>query len=56
MTREHQLDGTVEMEEFYIGGRRRKDADSRHLGRGRKGQPRTPRPRGSRDRSKAGAG
>ena len=41
VTREHQLDGTVEMDEFYIGGSPRKDADQPHLGRGRKGQPRT---------------
>jgi hypothetical protein len=41
MTREHQLDGTVEMDEFYIGGSPRRDADRPHLGRGRKGQPRT---------------
>jgi ISXO2-like transposase domain/Transposase zinc-ribbon domain len=41
VTREHQLDGTVEMDEFYIGGSPRNDADRPHLGRGRKGQPRT---------------
>jgi len=41
MTREHHLDGTVEMDEFYIGGSPRKDADRPRLGRGRKGQPRT---------------
>lgn len=41
MTREHPLDGTVEMDEFYFGGTPRKDADRPHLGRGRKGQPRT---------------
>jgi transposase-like protein len=41
MSREHQLDGTVEMDEFYIGGGPRKHADHPHLGRGRKGQPRT---------------
>jgi hypothetical protein len=41
VTREHQLDGTVEMDEFYFGGAPRKDADRPHLGRGRKGQPRT---------------
>ena len=41
VSREHQLDGTVEMDEFYIGGSPRKDADRPHLGRGRKGQPRT---------------
>jgi hypothetical protein len=40
VTREHQLDGTVEMNEFDIGGSPRKDADHPHLGRGRKGQPR----------------
>jgi len=41
VTREHYLDGTVEMDEFYIGGSPRKDADRPRLGRGRKGQPRT---------------
>ena len=41
VTREHHLDGTVEMDEFYIGGSPRKDADRPRLGRGRKGQPRT---------------
>ena len=45
MTREHQLDGTVEMDEFYIGGGPRRDADRPHLGRGRKGQPRTTKTR-----------
>jgi transposase-like protein len=41
VTREHQLGGTVEMDEFYIGGSPRKDADRPRLGRGRKGQART---------------
>jgi ISXO2-like transposase domain len=41
VTREQQFAGTVEMDEFYIGGSPRKDADRPHLGRGRKGQPRT---------------
>jgi transposase-like protein len=41
VSREHQLDGTVEMDEFYIGGGPRKDAARPRLGRGRKGQPRT---------------
>jgi hypothetical protein len=40
-TREHQLAGTVEIDEFYIGGRPRKNAADPRLGRGRKGQPRT---------------
>lgn len=39
MTREHHLDGSVEMDEFYIGGSPRYDADRPRLGRGRKGQP-----------------
>ena len=39
--REHQLDGTIEMDEFYIGAGPRQSADRPHLGRGRKGQPRT---------------
>jgi hypothetical protein len=41
LTREQPLDGTVEMDEFYIGGSPRNDADRPRLGRGRKGQPRT---------------
>lgn len=41
VTREYPLDGTVEMDEFYIGGSPRRDANRPHLGRGRKGQPRT---------------
>jgi transposase-like protein len=41
LTREHQLGGIVEIDDFYIGGSPRKDADSPRLGRGRKGQPRT---------------
>jgi len=41
VTREQQLGGTVELDEFYIGGSPRKDADRPHLGRGRKRQPRT---------------
>ncbi len=40
VTRE-QLDGTVEIDEFYIGRSPRRDADRPRLGRGRKGQPRT---------------
>jgi transposase-like protein len=36
VTREHPLEGTVEMDEFYIGASPRKDADRPHLGRGRK--------------------
>jgi transposase-like protein len=39
--REHQLDGTIEMDEFYIGAGPRQSADRPHLGRGRKGQRRT---------------
>lgn len=41
MTRGHQLGGTVEMGELYVGASPRRDADRPHLGRGRKGQPRT---------------
>jgi hypothetical protein len=41
VTREQQLGGTVEIDEFYIGGSPRRDADRPRLGRGRKGQPRT---------------
>ena len=36
-----ELDGTVEMDEFYIGAGPRKGADYPRLGRGHKGQPRT---------------
>jgi hypothetical protein len=39
--REQQLGGTVEIDEFYIGGSPRRDADRPRLRRGRKGQPRT---------------
>lgn len=41
MNREHPLEGLVEMDEFYLGGSPRNDADRPRLGRGRKGQPRT---------------
>jgi ISXO2-like transposase domain/Transposase zinc-ribbon domain len=41
VTREQQLGGTVEIDELYIGGSPRRDADRPRLGRGRKGQPRT---------------
>ena len=41
VSREHQLDGTIEMDEFYIGAGPRKGADYPRLERGRKGQPRT---------------
>jgi transposase-like protein len=41
VTREQPLGGTVELDEFYIGGSPRRDADRPRLGRGRKGQPRT---------------
>jgi len=41
LTREQPLDGTVEMDEFYIGGSPRNDADRPRLGRGRKGHPKT---------------
>jgi ISXO2 transposase-like protein/transposase-like zinc ribbon protein len=41
VTREQQVGGTVEIDELYIGGSPRRDADRPRLGRGRKGQPRT---------------
>lgn len=41
MTRERAFGGTVEVDEFYIGGSPRRGADYPRLGRGRKGQPRT---------------
>jgi hypothetical protein len=44
LTREQPLAGTVEMDEFSIGGSPRKDAGRPRLGRGRKGQPRTSKP------------
>ncbi|HEX4172760.1 MAG TPA: IS1595 family transposase, partial [Acetobacteraceae bacterium] len=39
--RQHQLDGTVEMDEFHTGGSPRKDADQPHRGRECKGLRRT---------------
>jgi ISXO2-like transposase domain/Transposase zinc-ribbon domain len=41
VAKQQQLGGTVELDEFYIGGSPRNDADRPHLGRGRKGHPRT---------------
>ncbi|SEF06829.1 Transposase zinc-ribbon domain-containing protein [Rhizobiales bacterium GAS188] len=41
VTRERQFGDTVEIDEFYIGGSPRKDANRPRMGRGRKGQPRT---------------
>lgn len=41
LAREHRLDGIVEADEFYIGGKPRKKRDAPKLGRGRKGQSRT---------------
>jgi transposase-like protein len=41
LIREQLFAGTVEIDEFYIGGSPRRDADRPRLGRGRKGQPRT---------------
>jgi hypothetical protein len=38
---EQQVGGMVEIDEFYIGGSPRNDADRPRLGRGRKGHPRT---------------
>ena len=37
LTREQPFAGTVEIDEFYIGGSPRRDADRPRLGRGRKG-------------------
>ena len=37
----HMLDGTVELDQFYLGGRQRKPPDQPPSGRGRKGEPRT---------------
>jgi len=41
VTRDHPLDGTVEIDEFHFGGKPRGDPNPPKLGRGRKGQPRT---------------
>lgn len=41
VAREHMLDGTVEVDHFYLGGRPRKHADDPPPGRGRKGQVKT---------------
>ena len=41
LAREEPLGGTVEVDEFYIGGRPKKPADAPPPGRGRKGQPKT---------------
>ena len=41
VTSERQLGGTVEIDEFYLGGGPRDGADRPRLGRGRKGHPRT---------------
>lgn len=41
VTRDHVLDGTIEIDEFYIGGAPRRDPDQPKPGRGRKGQPNT---------------
>jgi transposase-like protein len=41
VAREHTLDGTVEVDHFYLGGRPRKHADDPPPGRGRKGQTKT---------------
>lgn len=41
MTHEQLLTGTVEIDDVFIGGAPRRDADRPRLGRGRKGQPRT---------------
>jgi hypothetical protein len=41
VAREHMLDGTVEIDHFYLGGRARKKKDAPPPGRGRKGQVKT---------------
>jgi hypothetical protein len=41
VTREQPFHGTVEIDEHYVGGSPRRDADRPRLGRGRKGQKRT---------------
>ncbi|AXA44666.1 ISXO2-like transposase domain family protein (plasmid) [Rhizobium leguminosarum] len=41
VARENMLDGTVEIDHFYLGGRPRKRSDEPPPGRGRKGQAKT---------------
>ena len=41
VTQEQLLTGMVEMDELFVGGAPRRDADRPRLGRDRKGQPRT---------------
>ncbi len=41
VARENMLDGTVEIDHFYLGGGPRKHPDDPSLGRGRKGQAKT---------------
>ncbi|MBP1847335.1 transposase-like protein [Rhizobium petrolearium] len=41
VAREHMLDGTVEVDHFYLGGRPRKQPDGPPPGRGRQGQAKT---------------
>ncbi|TPW26121.1 IS1595 family transposase [Martelella alba] len=41
VARENMLDGTVEIDHFYLGGRPRKQPDKPPSGRGRKGQKKT---------------
>lgn len=41
VTHEPLLTGTVEIDDIFVGGAPRRDADRPRLGRGRKGQPRT---------------
>ena len=41
VARENMLDGTVEIDHFYLGGRPRKQPDEPPSGRGRKGQTKT---------------
>jgi hypothetical protein len=41
VTGEQQLGGTVEIDEFYVAGNPRRNADRPRLGRSRNGQPQT---------------
>ncbi|SCB29754.1 Transposase zinc-ribbon domain-containing protein [Rhizobium hainanense] len=45
VAREHMLDGTVEVDHFYLGGRPRKQPDGPPPGRGRKGRQKRKRRR-----------
>jgi ISXO2-like transposase domain len=41
VAREHMLDGTIELDHFYLGGTPERQPDAPSPGRGRKGQAKT---------------